>query len=93
MFIVQTYNMEHYSIRSACALNKVRFAKEDDEFRNEHAYPPYGQVCVLRYRHELEKNLYTKVSTLHKELMFLQQKYQLTDLEIYTTPPMIYKIY
>lgn len=91
--MVQSYNTQHHSVRAACSLDPDAFAKHDDVFRKDHLYPPYGQVCVLRYKHELEKSLYTKVSTFHKELLFLQQKYQLNDLEIYTTPPLVYKIY
>ena len=92
-FVVQSYKPEHYSIRGACKLDPVYFAKHDDEFRCEHLYPPYGQVCVLLYKHEVEKRLHTSVSGLYKELLFLQQKYDMKELEIYTTPPMIYRIY
>ena len=92
-FVVQSYKVEHYSIRAACALDPIRFAKADDEFRNEHAYPPYGDVCVLRYKHEVEERLHNQVASLHKELMFLQQKYKMDTLEIYTTPPLVYRIY
>lgn len=92
-FVVQSYNPDNYSIRAACKLDPVFFAKHDDEFRSEHLYPPYGQVCVLLYKHQVEQRLHTSVSNIYKELLFLQQKYEMMDLEIYTTPPIIYKIY
>ena len=42
------------------------------------------------YKDEIEEKLFAKVDQLHKELMYLQEKYQLKELEMYTTPPLIY---
>ena len=46
-----------------------------------------------RVKDEIEEKLYNKVDQLHKELLYLQEKYQLKDMEIYTTPPLIYKVF
>jgi hypothetical protein len=45
------------------------------------------------YKNEIEEKVFTKVDTLYKELLYLSQKYQMTDLEIYATPPLIYKMF
>ena len=39
------------------------------------------------------KKLYNKVDQLYKELLYLQQKYKLEEMEIYTTPALIYKVF
>ncbi len=92
-FLVQTMNPEHYSIRMACKMQKSDFYTVENEFRQAHNYPPYGELCLILYKDEIEEKLFTKVDQLHKELLYLQEKYQLKDLEIYTTPPLIYKIF
>lgn len=56
-------------------------------------YPPCGTLCVLRYKHEIQERVHTQVDTVYKELLFLQQKYDMHDIQIYTTPPLVYKIY
>lgn len=92
-FIVQTFNPEHYSIRNACNLDKKSFTKKDNQFRKENNYPPFSDICVLLYKNEIEERLFTKIDKIHKELLYLKEKYQMDDLEIYSTPPMIYKIF
>lgn len=92
-FIVQTFNPEHYSIRNACKLDIKIFEENDNEFRKENNYPPFSDICVLLYKNEIEEKLFTKVDKLHKELLYLKEKYQMNDLEIYSTPPLIYKIF
>ncbi len=92
-FIVQTFNPEYYSIRNACKLDKKWFEKEDNDFRKENNYPPYTDICMIMYKNEIEERLFNKVDKLHKELLYLKEKYQMNDLEIYSTPPIIYKIF
>jgi primosomal protein N' (replication factor Y) len=93
-FIVQTFNPDHYSIRSACKMNPDLFWETENIFRVEHNYPPAGDLCILLYKNEIEASLFTKVDSLYKELLYLQQKYKLeNELEIYSTPPLIYKMY
>ena len=60
-------------------------------YRKEHNYPPFTQMCVLLYKHEKEKNLHTIINKLYQELLFLRSKYDMEELEIYATPPLIYK--
>ena len=37
--------------------------------------------------------MFNKVDLLHKELLYLKEKYELKDIEIYSTPPLIYKMF
>ncbi len=90
-FIVQSFDPEHYSIRSACKMNKEAFQREDEVYRKQYNYPPYSDLCVLLYKHETEERVYANVDKLHKELLYYKEKYTLDDMEIYTTPPLIYK--
>ena len=48
---------------------------------------------MILYKNEIEEKVFTKVDTLHKDLLYLAQKYQMKDLEIYSTPPLIYKMF
>jgi len=92
-FVVQSFNPDHYSIRNACKLSLPLFTEEDNVFRKTHGYPPFAELCVILYKHDIEERLFTKVDTLYKELLYLREKYQFEDLEIYSTPPLIYKIF
>lgn len=90
-FLVQSYDTEHSSIRLACALDEERFLADDTLFRTAHQYPPYGELCIIKYNHENETSLHTAIQNLHKELQYLQQSYQYEHIEIYTSSPLIYK--
>lgn len=92
-FIVQSFNPDQYSIRSACQMSTENFYEQDNLFRKANGYPPFGELCVILYKDEIEESLFTKVDTLHKELLYLKEKYGLTDLEIYSTPPLIYRMF
>jgi len=93
-FIVQTFNPDHYSIRSACRLDQEGFYKKENEFRQAHNYPPFGELCILLYKNELEDRVFNAVDKLYKELLFFQEKYWLkNDIEIYSTPPLVYKVF
>jgi primosomal protein N' len=69
------------------------FLKEDNLFREKNKYPPFSEICVIMYKNEIEERLFTKIDKLHKELLYLKEKYQMNELEIYSTPPLIYKIF
>lgn len=92
-FIVQSFNPDQYSIRNACRMNKGKFYEEDNVFRKVNGYPPFGELCVILYKNEIEESLFTKVDTLHKDLLYLKEKYELKDIEIYSTPPLVYKMF
>lgn len=92
-FLVQTMNPDHHSIRNACKLNKSDFFAKEYQFRKQYSYPPFWELCLILYKDEIEQKLFNKVDQLYKELLYLQEKYQLKELEIYTTPPLVYKIF
>lgn len=89
--IIQSFQPDHYSIRSACKKDRNLFTQQDTQYRQTHNYPPYADLCVLVYKHEIEERLYTNVDKLHKELLYYKEKYHQNHLDIYTTPPLIYK--
>lgn len=92
-FIVQTYTADHYVIRHACQLDEQWFREQELRKRKQWNYPPFTQLCVLLYKHEIEGRLYTSVHKLYQELLFLKETYGREDLELYATPPTIYKVY
>jgi primosomal protein N' (replication factor Y) len=92
-FIVQSFNPHQYSIRNACKLDKQGFYDTEYAFRKTYNYPPYSDLCVILYKNEIEGKVFAKVDTLYKELLYLAQKYQMKELEIYSTPPLIYKMF
>ena len=92
-FLIQTYNPEQHSLVHACNLDMEAMKKHELNYRKTHHYPPYTQMCVLLYKHEIEERLYTTTNKLYQELLFLKERYHIEDLEIYATPPLIYKTY
>lgn len=91
-FLVQTYNPEHYPITCACACDEITMKEKELAWRKSNEYPPYTQMCVLLYKHEIEERLHTSANKLYQELLFLKETYGMKDLEIYTTPPLVYKV-
>lgn len=92
-FVVQSFNTENYSIRDACKIDKTLFESHDNEFREKYNYPPFTDICIIMYKNEIEERLFKKVDKLYKDLLYLKEKYMMNDLEIYSTPPLIYKIF
>lgn len=92
-FLVQTFNSQQYSIRSACKMDESYFREHENQFREINKYPPFADLCVILYKNEIEEKVFTKVDQIYKELLYLAQKYEMKDLEIYSTPPLIYKMF
>lgn len=92
-FLVQTYNPEAPSITHACSLDLAWMKLHEQAYRKQYNYPPYNEMCVLLYKHEIEETLFNTTNKLYQELLYCKNQYDMTDLEIYTTPPMIYKMY
>lgn len=90
-FIVQSFNINQYSIRSACKLSKSEFLEYDNKFRKDNKYPPFTDLCIVLYKNEIEQRLFNSVDKLYKELLFLREKYWFEWLEVYSTPPLVYK--
>lgn len=96
-FVVQTHNTEHHVIRSACRLDEAWFLEQDDAFRQAHLYPPHGQIAVIQYKSEIESKVFSTTNKLYQEIQYLLQspwaKIWSDDIDIYATPPLIYKMY
>lgn len=92
-FIVQSYNPDHFSIRNACQMDISNFRQIELKNRQTFLYPPYTQMCVIMYKDEIESKMFNKVNTMYQELLFLKEKYWTKDLEIFSTPAMIYKMF
>ncbi len=48
--IIQTYNPEHYAIRSATENDYAGFFKEEKELRGQLGYPPFSYLACLRLK-------------------------------------------
>lgn len=72
--LLQTSSPDHYVLQ--CALNETPeiFYQKDHSMRIKHHYPPYGEICIITYRHETESVLYSKVNTLFHDLLSLRTK-------------------
>ena len=46
--LIQTFNVEHSSLRFALTADYASFAEHELQFRKELNYPPYGRLAVLR---------------------------------------------
>ncbi len=90
---LHTYNHEQPSIQYAVQGNHTAMLEHEDAYRKRFFYPPYSDLCVLLYKHEIENRVYTTVNKLYQELLFLKSSYQQDNLEIYSTPPLIYKAF
>ncbi|MBS8121735.1 hypothetical protein [Candidatus Vampirococcus lugosii] len=92
-FFIQTFNPENHSIINGIRLDFENFKKEELKFRKDFTYPPYTQICSILYKDEIEEKLFKKVDLLYKEILYLKKKYGAEDIEIYSTPAMIYKMF
>ena len=92
-FIVQTFNPQNYSIKDACKMDFEWFREKELKYRKIYKYPPYTEICVIMYKNEIEEKLFNKVNTLYQDLLFLKEKSEFKDIEIFSTPPMVYKMF
>jgi primosomal protein N' (replication factor Y) len=90
-YIIQTYDVAHSSVRLALKQDRDGFFEEEKIFRSAYYYPPYGELCIIKYNSENETTLHNAIEKLHKELVYLQTTYEYTDLMIYTSSPLVYK--
>lgn len=94
--LVQTKKNDHPTIRLACKGAIEEFTKSDTERKQQHHYPPFGDICVLMYKNEIEQNVFSTINKLYQELTYLKERHPNQEQEtviIYATPPLIYKAY
>lgn len=103
-FVIQTNNPDSDVIKYIYNMDIDWFVENDNEKRKIHRYPPYWEIASLLYKHEMETRLFNSVNKLYQEIIFMKSKYiswltdpiyiwQLEQIEIFATPPMVYKIY
>ncbi len=69
--IIQTYNPEHYAVKSAQEQNFTKFCKYEMPLRKNSFYPPFSRLARIVYSHKDEqylKNEINKIVPLIKEL-------------------------
>jgi primosomal protein N' (replication factor Y) len=49
--IVQTYNPDHYAIRTAAGHDYAAFYRQELAYRRQLGYPPFSRLIALRYSH------------------------------------------
>ena len=91
--IYQCFNPQHYAVINAAAWKEQKMRDDELAYRKPLLYPPFGQLCVLQYKHEIEASMFTKVNTLYQDLLYAQKQYEFDAIKIYTTPPSVYKMY
>ncbi len=91
--LIQSFQPDHPAIQYACAGDLEGMCTDELGRRKQHDYPPYTQMCTLLYKHEIEERLHGATNKLYQELLFLKEQYDLDAVQIYTTPPLVYKMY
>jgi primosomal protein N' (replication factor Y) len=89
--LIQSFKPEHQAIVQACNKNIQKMKTMESQRREQYAYPPFAQMCVLHYKHEIEHRTVSSTTKLYQELEYLKQSYEYTSLEIRPTPPSIFK--
>ncbi len=92
-FIIQTYNIDYPHIKFLVKNDFKGFREYELQQRKQYGYPPYNQLAIILYKHEIEEKLFNKIHSLFSELEYLKQKYKFEKIELYTAPPLIYKIF
>jgi primosomal protein N' (replication factor Y) len=90
--IVQTHLHDHPWIHAAAQQNIAMMRDVELKKRKSHHYPPFGEFCVLLYKHEIEERLFGSVHKLYQELLYLKESQQV-DVTLYATPPIVYKMF
>lgn len=89
--VLQTYSPDHAIWRYVGGADEAGFTEWDQSYKKLHAYPPYSQVCVLMYKHEVQSRVYRTVQKLYNELSYLREYHKREDIELYQTPPLMFK--
>ncbi len=89
--VVQTYSPDHEIFGFVGRGDEAGFTARDQAYKLKHNYPPYSQVCVLMYKHEVQTRVYRTVQKLFNELSYLREYHKREDIELYQTPPLVFK--
>jgi primosomal protein N' (replication factor Y) len=91
--IIQTFKPEHPALLAAIKHDPAILMDGENISRQQHLYPPYGEMASLLYKHEIEERLFGQINKLYQELLYLKQTYGYDQIDIYPTPALIYKMY
>ncbi len=91
--IMQTYQPDHSIIHAITHDDSDYFLLQDQAFRQKHDYPPFGELCIISYKHTVESSLFTSVNNLFHDILALKQQWGYDQIQVYAIPAMIYKIY
>ena len=89
--VLQTYNPDHAIWWYVGNGDEAGFTTRDQNYKREHGYPPYTQVCILMYKHEVQSRVYRTIQKLYNELSYLKEYHKRDDIELYQTPPLMFK--
>jgi primosomal protein N' len=91
--ILQSYHCEDRLILLACKWELLQAQKQELGHRNILSYPPFVDMCLFLYKDEIEEKLFSSIHKLHKEILYLQEKWERKDISVIATPPLIYKLH
>jgi len=80
--IIQTWNPDHYAVRSACAQDYISFANEEMQYRKRLFYPPFYRLGRIVFSCSEEKKLKSALTAYIPAIEKLSGKYQNTALII-----------
>jgi primosomal protein N' (replication factor Y) (superfamily II helicase) len=89
--VIQSYSPEHEIFGFVGRADEAWFTQRDQSYKKQHSYPPYSQVCVLMYKHEVQTRVYRTVQKLFNELSYLREYHKRDDIQLYQTPPLVFK--
>lgn len=103
-FVIQTSNPDSDVVKYIYNMDIKWFLENDNEKRQIHLYPPSWEIVSLLYKNELETRLFNSVNKLYQEIIYMKNIYiswlkniedvnNMQLIEVFATPPMIYKIY
>jgi len=89
-YIIQTFNFEHYVYQNLVKMDLDWFWQQELKYRKMLFYPPFAELAVLIYKHQVEEKLYLKISKIESELKYLIQNLN-AEVEIFPTPQLVFK--
>ncbi|HEX5417777.1 MAG TPA: primosomal protein N' [Chloroflexota bacterium] len=85
--ILQTYSPEHYCIQAARVHDYPAFYQHEISFRQEHGYPPFGQLARLLYLGQGEERVRRAAETLAAQIRARIRQQALPDVEVIGPAP------
>lgn len=90
VMIIQTKNIWNAILTERATWKWQKIIEHEMEQLEHHWYPPYWELVIIAYKHEIESKVYDTVHWLYRELTFLNEKSG-SHLSIKAIPSMVYK--